>query len=389
MFVTIIIFILVLSVLVFAHEFGHFITARKLGVRTDEFGFGFPPRAIGFYKNKHGKWRKVVGTQTYESLEESKDEKNIPKVGSTIYSLNWLPIGGFVKIKGENGDGENDKDSFAAKKIWQRMLILSAGVIMNIVLAWFLFSVGYMMGMPQSTIELGKHARVSESRVAIVEVMPGSPAEKAGLKSGDSILKIDNQVVAVEQDVQDIVGSKADQEIELVLASEGGEKTIKIVPISNSEIASGRATIGVSIMAAGTVSYSFFYAFAEGAKTTWWMLKEILFAFGGLIASLFQGESVGDNFAGPVGIANITGQAARLGFAYLLQFTALLSLNLAIINILPFPALDGGRILFLLIEKVKGKPVRRNVEAIIHNIGFMLLIALIVFITYKDIAKLF
>jgi regulator of sigma E protease len=389
MFVTIIIFVLVLSVLVFGHELGHFITARKLGVRADEFGFGFPPRAIGFYQNKHGKWRKVIGTQTYESLEESKDEKNIPKVGSTIYSLNWLPIGGFVKIKGENGDGENDKDSFAAKSIWKRMLILSAGVIMNVVLAWFLFSVGYMLGMPQSTTELGKNAHVSESRVAIVEIMPGSPAEKAGLKSGDSILKIDNQTVSLEQDVQGIVGTKAGQEVEVMVRGESGERIVKVIPVSNPELAADRATIGVSIMAAGTVSYPFFNALIEGAKTTGWMLKEIVFAFGGLIGSLFQGESVGENFAGPVGIANITGQAARLGLAYLLQFTALLSLNLAVINILPFPALDGGRILFLLIEKIKGKPIRRDVEAIIHNIGFMLLMALIVFITYKDIIKLF
>ncbi|MFA6513925.1 MAG: RIP metalloprotease RseP [Patescibacteria group bacterium] len=389
MFVTIIIFILVLSVLVFSHELGHFITARRLGVRADEFGFGFPPRAIGFYKNKNNRWRKVIGSQTYESLEESKNEKNIPGKGVTIYSINWLPIGGFVKIKGENGDGQNDQDSFATKKIWQRMFILSAGVIMNIVLAWGLFAVGYMLGMPQSTTELGKNARISESRVAIVEVLPGSPAEKAGLKVGDSILTIDGQKVALESDVQAIVGTKGGQELTVVLRGESGERTIKLSPIDNPTVAAGRATIGVSIMAAGTVSYPFFDALIEGAKTTGWMLKEIVVAFGMMIGNLFQGQSVGGDFAGPVGIANITGQAARLGFAYLLQFTALLSLNLAIINILPFPALDGGRILFLLVEKIKGKPVRRDVEAIIHNIGFILLITLIVFITYKDIVKLF
>jgi len=142
-------------------------------------------------------------------------------------------------------------------------------------------------------------------------------------------------------------------------------------------------------MAAGTVSYPFFSSIVEGLKLTGWMLKEIFVAFGGLISNLFSGESVGAEFAGPIGIANITGQAARLGFVYLLQFTALLSLNLAVINILPFPALDGGRILFLFVEKLKGKPVRRDVEAIAHNIGFILLIALVIFVTYKDIIKLF
>lgn len=147
--------------------------------------------------------------------------------------------------------------------------------------------------------------------------------------------------------------------------------------------------MGVEIYSSGTIRYPFFSALIEGAKTTYWMNVEIFKAFGKLIGSLFVGKSVADQFAGPVGIASITGQAARMGFTYLLQFIALLSLNLAVINILPFPALDGGRILFLIIERVKGKPVKREVENAIHNIGFFLLIALVIFITYKDIAKLF
>jgi len=389
MLLTIVIFILVLSVLVFVHELGHFITARRLGVRADEFGFGFPPRAIGFYKNKQGKWRKVFGSKTYESLEQSEDAKNIPAPGSTIYSINWLPIGGFVKIKGENGDGENEADSFATKKIWQRVVILSAGVIMNVVLAWFIFSLGYMIGLPQATVELGPRAIVSEQRVAVIDILPGSPAETAGLKQGDLISKIDGEAVATEQDVQALIGTRGGQETELTLDDNGEFKILKVTPVVNLEGAEGRAVIGVSIMAAGTVRYPFFDSIWEGAKTTSWTLKEIFVAFGGLIGSLFQGQSVAGDFAGPVGIANITGQAARLGLIYLLQLTALLSLNLAVINILPFPALDGGRILFLIIERIKGKPVRRDFEAITHNIGFMLLIALIIFITYKDIVKLF
>jgi len=132
MFLTIIIFVLVLSVLVFAHEWGHFWTARRCGVKAEEFGFGFPPRAIGWYKNRYGKWRKIVGNRSVESLEASDDEKLHPAKGATIYSLNWLPIGGFVKIKGENGDGQEEGDSFASKKIRQRVLILAAGVLMNV-----------------------------------------------------------------------------------------------------------------------------------------------------------------------------------------------------------------------------------------------------------------
>ena len=386
MFLTIIIFIAVLSLLVFVHELGHFVTARRFGVRADEFGFGFPPRAIGFYRNKAGKWRQVFGGKTFESLENETKADLVPAKNSTIYSLNWLPIGGFVKIKGENDNGDTDPDSFAAKKIWKRIVILSAGVIMNVVLAWFLFVIGYMIGMPQATTDVGPRARVSEAMVAIIDVREDSPAATAGLLTGDFIISVNGQEVALEKELQELIGANAEQEVALVIEREGEEMTLAVTPeVSDA----GNGVIGVGIMAAGTVSYPFFDALVEGAKTTGWLLKEIFIAFGGLIKSLVGGESVGADFAGPIGIANITGQAARLGFAHLLQFTALLSLNLAVINILPFPALDGGRILFLLVEKIKGKPVRRDIEAVAHNIGFILLIALIIFVTYKDIIRLF
>lgn len=386
MLLTIIIFVLVLSVLVFAHELGHFAVARFFKVKAEEFGFGFPPRAIGFYRNIHGRWKKVIGNRDSDSLNESSDENLRPAAKATIYSLNWLPLGGFVKIKGENGEGQEQADSFSSKKIWQRVAILAAGVIMNIILAWFLFSVGYMIGLPQSTDTVGRNARVSEPQVMIAQVMPNSIAAKAGLKEGDSILQVAGQTVATEAALQEAIASRANQEINLLIKRNNQEQTVAVKPLSKD---GGRATIGVAIFAAGLVRYPFFSAFWEGAKTTGWMLKEIVYAFGHLFAQIFQGHQVGDQFAGPVGIASITGQAARLGISYLLQFIALLSLNLAFINIIPFPALDGGRIFFLLIEKIKGKPVRREVETMIHNVGFILLIILIVFITYKDIIKLF
>lgn len=383
---TLIIFILVLSLLVFVHELGHFYTARKLGVRADEFGFGFPPRAIGYYKNSLGKWKQVRGKKTFAELEASDDASVKPAPGGTIYSLNWIPLGGFVKIKGENGGDTKDDDSFASKSVGKRAIILSAGVIMNVILAWVLFSFGYMLGLPQATGDLAPGARVSEARVAIVEVMKDSPAQEAGILEGDLIIRVNGQEVALESDVQDLIKGEAGQEIEMLVSSSGEEKTLALTPVENE---AGDGVVGVALMAAGTVRYSIFTSIIEGAKLTSWMLKEIFVAFGSLIGSIFTGEKIGAAFAGPVGIANITGQAARLGFVYLLQFTALLSLNLAVINILPFPALDGGRILFLLIEKLKGRPVKAEVEAVFHNIGFMLLMALVIFITYKDIVKLF
>lgn len=373
MIITIIIFLIVLSVLVFVHEFGHFMTARFFGVKAEEFGFGFPPRAIGWYRNEQKVWQKVTGNK----------EINNP---TTIYSLNWLPIGGFVKIKGENGEGQEEKDSFVAKPIWQRVLILCAGVTMNVVLAWVLFSVGYLIGLPQSTDSVSRGAIVSEAQVMVAQVIPGSIAEKAGLKEGDAIISVANVSVGSEKALQDEIARYGGQEVNLSIKRNTQVENIKVIP----QIKSGdRATIGIAIFSGATVRYPFLIAFWEGAKTTGWMIKQIVVAFVNLIGDLFQGQKVGDQFAGPVGIASITGQAARLGLAYLLQFMALLSLNLAVINILPFPALDGGRILFLGIEKLKGKPMRRELEAIIHNIGFMLLIALVLFITLKDIIKLF
>jgi regulator of sigma E protease len=386
MLLTIVIFLLVLSLLVLVHELGHFFTARLFGVKAEEFGLGFPPRAIGWYKNRYGKWQKIFGNRSVESLETSEKESLRPASQATIYSFNWLPLGGFVKIKGENGDGKEENDSFSSKSISRRVVILSAGVLMNVVLAWFLFSVGYMIGLPQSTDYLGKKAQVSDSQVMIQEVLPESVAANAGLKAGDAILRVNDMGIETETILQDAVAASAGREAEILISRAGEEQIVKVTPPVKE---GGRATIGIAIYSSGLVRYPFFPAIWEGAKTTGWILGQIVVAFGHLFSQVFHGDNVSDQFAGPVGIANITGQAARIGFTYLLQFIALLSLNLAIINILPFPSLDGGRIFFLLIEKIKGRPVRKEVEALIHNIGFLFLIAVIVLITYKDIVKLF
>ncbi|MFA5155640.1 MAG: RIP metalloprotease RseP [Patescibacteria group bacterium] len=386
MLLTIVIFVLVLSVLVAAHELGHFFTARLFGVRAEEFGFGFPPRAVGWYKNRFGRWRKVVGNRDMDSLLSSADQNLHPASRATIWSLNWLPIGGFVKIKGEDGGDKDQSDSFGAKKIWQRVIILAAGVAMNIILAWLLFSGGYLIGLPQSTDQLGPRAIVSDAAVVIAQVMPDSVAQRAGLQDGDIILSVNGQPVGTEQSLQDAIAANAGEPATLLIKRGGGEETATVVPQS---VNGARATIGIAIFASGSVRYPFFDAIREGLKTTGWVLDQIVRSLFNLLSEVFKGQSVSGDFAGPVGIATITGQAARLGFTYLLQFMALLSLNLAVINIIPFPALDGGRIIFLLIEKAKGRPVRKEVETLIHNIGFLLLIALVVFVTFKDIIKLF
>ena len=378
---TVILFILVLSVLVFVHELGHFWTARRLGVKAEEFGFGFPPRALGFFKSKSGRWRFLKGNISPDSLAE--EERPV----GTVYSLNCLPLGGFVKIKGENGEGKQDSDSFAAKALWRRALILSAGVIMNIVLAAALLSVGYMIGLPQSLDEVKASAQVSEAQVFVMEVLPDSVAAQAGLESGDIIKAVEGQKITSNEELQDLVSKRTDQDTSFTIIRGGEEQNITIRPSFSEAV--DRAVIGVSIYASGLVRYPFFTAIWEGIKLTGLTFWLIILAFYSLIRDLIIGVSVSGQVAGPVGIATLTGQVASLGITYLLQFMALLSLNLALVNILPFPALDGGRLLFLLIEKFKGKPVRQSVEAWIHTIGFWLLITLILVITYKDIMRLF
>jgi regulator of sigma E protease len=378
---TVIIFILVLSVLVFVHELGHFFTARRLGVKADEFGFGFPPRVFGFYKDVQGEWRYLRGNKSLDQLPAGQE------AAGTVYSLNWLPLGGFVRIKGENGEGKQDADSFVAKSLWRRALILAAGVIMNIILAAVLLSIGYMIGMPQSLEKLSPSARISKAEVLVVEALAGSPAQKAGIDSGDIIVSINNQAVNSYEQLQNLINNAPNKSVDVFIKNNEGEKHLEIVP----EIMSGtdKLGLGVSIYSSAIIRYPFFIAIWEGIKMAGIMFWAIIIAFFGLIAAIFSGVGVGAEVAGPVGIATLTGQVASLGFAYLLQFMALLSLNLALINILPFPALDGGRLLFLLIEKFKGRPVRQSVETWIHTIGFWLLIILIVFVTYKDIARLF
>jgi regulator of sigma E protease len=370
MFTTIIIFLIILSVLVLAHEFGHFYTARRAGVKAEEFGLGFPPRAIGVYKDKTKRWRHLLGNKALEELSDDKQPQ------STVYSLNWLPIGGFVKIKGENGENLEDKDSFSSKKVGQRAFILSAGVIMNVILAFIIFTACYLIGAPQSVDQGGF--------IQITDIMAKSPAATAGLEPGDEVIAADNQTLANIVDLQTYISHSANKVIDLKIERGQSVQDIRVTP----SLKNGQVMIGIGLDQVKIVRLPFFQAIWEGFTHTFIVLWMIVVSLYGLVKDLFIGVSVGDAVGGPVRIAQMTGEMARFGFVNLLNFTALLSLNLAIINIFPFPALDGGRILFLIIEKIKGRPVKKETEALIHNIGFFILIGLILLITYKDIARI-
>lgn len=355
---TIIIFVLVLSLLVFVHEFGHFITAKKSGIRVDEFGFGFPPRAFGIKK------------------------------GGTIYSINWIPLGGFVKIKGESGEDAKDSDSFAAKSGWHRLMVLTAGVVMNVLLAWFLFTLGYVIGMPQIVENVSKYGRVTQGKTQVMSVLAKSPADLAGIKGGDEFLTVNGLPVDGAESVRDYTSTHEGQPMEVTYRR--GEETLAAtltptpVDVGGGEM---RPAIGVELVKVGILSYPIWFAPVQGAVATWYSLREIVSQFGILLRDLVTQRPVTADFSGPVGIAIITSEVAAMGFRYLLQFTALLSLNLAVINILPIPALDGGRVLFLAIEKLRGRAASRRVEIMAHNIGFMALMLLVIVVTVGDIGR--
>lgn len=355
MLLTIIVFVFILGLLVFVHELGHFVAARKNGVKVEEFGFGFPPRMFGV------------------------------KRGETIYSLNWIPLGGFVKIKGETGEHKEDKDSFANKKIWRRAVILASGVLMNFVLAAVILSVGFMIGLPQVVDGEDGHAIVRDAKVQIVQVLENTPAAEAGLLPGDVILSIDGQKIEDVTVMQDYLGGKIDTPVKIVLERDGQQLEKELKPVFLTE--TGRGGVGVGLLKSGIVSYRWYLAIWKGAENTAFFTKEVVVAFYELIKNLIVTQKVSVDLSGPVGIAVLTGQVARMGFIYLLQFTALLSINLAVINFLPFPALDGGRILFLVIEKIRRRPVSQKIENTVHNIGFALLMILVILVTYRDVIK--
>ncbi len=373
MLTTAIIFILVLSLLVFVHELGHFWTAKKLGVRSDEFGFGFPPRIWGIYKSKDNKWKQVYGNKKPNDAID------------TIYSLNLIPLGGFVKIKGENGEN-TDKDSFASKPIWKRFAILSAGVIMNVALTAFLLTIGFIIGLPQVINEdLSKFAYVEEERIQITQVLSNTPASEAGIKMGDIIISINDNKLNNIDSIQEYAINNIGNELSYHVKRGDENFVFTITPEILKE--TNKGGIGVAIAKTGLVKFPWYFAIWQGILTAALLVVAIVVAFVSMFKDLLTGTGLSADIAGPIGIASLTGDMARLGFIYILQFTALLSANLAVVNFLPIPALDGGRVLFLIIEKIKGSPVRKDLEATLHYIGFVLLMLLVVIITFRDFAK--
>ncbi len=369
MFLTILIFIIILGLLVFVHEFGHFWVAKKSGMMIKEFGFGFPPRMLGVQKVA-GRFKLVWG-------HKEPDDPN-----QTVYSVNWIPVGGFVKILGENNDHEEHPQSFINKPFLPRFFTLVAGVVMNVALAWVLISIGFFLGLPSAYNNLDnlpKGGVLENPQVAIVEVMKDSPAEVAGLEPEDIILSVDGRNFQSIKEVSSYI--KANQGKEFSFEVKRLNETVSLSVPSLAEPAEGEGPTGIILANVGLLSFPWYQSIWEGAKATIYALQTIVVGVYKIIATGVGVESLG----GPVKIAQITGQVAGLGFIYILQFTAFLSLNLAILNILPFPALDGGRVIFLIVEKIRGKRNNQRVEQLVNTVGFMLLLLLMVLVTIKDI----
>lgn len=353
---TIFVFIVILAALVLFHEFGHFIIAKKSGMQVDEFGFGFPPRIYG------------------------------KKIGETTYTLNAVPLGGFVKIAGEDNAEENNPRSFINKSFLARFGTLVAGVVMNFVLAWILFSIGFTIGLP-TVIEQGQsvpaHGTIRGGSISVLQIDPNSPASKAGIREGDKILSIDNQSVQTTDDVINYVKTKAGSDVEFHLKRGDQAENIHVTPRVNPP--PGEGAVGIALGNVGRLSFPFYIAPIMALKATWQVIVGTAVGFYHLI---FEGQGL-SSVGGPVKIASLTGQVTQLGFVYILQFAAFLSVNLGILNIMPFPALDGGRVLFLIIEKVRGKRNNAVVERWFNTIGFALLMVLVILITIKDVRSLF
>lgn len=337
MLIGIIAVIIFLSILILVHEFGHFWIAKKFGLWVEEFGIGLPPKI----------WNK--------------------KIGETVYSINALPFGGFVKIFGENADQRGLKGSFTNLKIWKRSIIIFAGVLMNFLLGWLVISIVFSIGIPQA--------------VLITEIQSNSPAEKIGLQTGDKILSATNADNFIK-----FIDEHRGQEIVLKIERAGEIKEFKIIPRANPP--AGEGALGVGLMETGLAKKKLPLSFWEGLKTSVETVKMIFAALFNLIAKAFVGKASLEQVAGPIGIVKVTAQAGTLGFVYLLKLLALISLNLAVINLLPFPALDGGRLLFLLIEKIKGSPLPEKFEKYANAAGIALLLLLMIIITIKDISRL-
>lgn len=363
---SVLLFLLVLSVLVLVHEWGHYITAKKTGMRVDEFAIGFPPRLFGV------------------------------KRGETMFNFNLLPIGGYVKIFGENAEeavSEEDKAdvarAFGARPKWAQAVVLLAGITMNILFAWFLFSVTQMVGVPTAVEE---NVATEAAELYVAGTLPGSPAHEK-LPVGSVILSVEGKNGSITSPTASefsvFIGASAPDSVTITYRDNDEVHTVSLTPEKGHVSGdSEKYVVGTSLSLVEVQQKGFFAAIGGGFTQTLHGLVGISLGLFTLIEQAFVGQADVSNIAGPVGIVSMVGDAAEFGFVPLLTFTAIISLNLAVVNLLPFPALDGGRLVFVAIEAITRRRVPPQWTGYINLVGFVLLLVIMAAVTFNDITRL-
>jgi regulator of sigma E protease len=361
MILTIIIAFISLIGLIVLHELGHFLLAKKFGIKVEEFGIGYPPKLLA------------------------------KKIGETIYSLNLLPFGAFVKIYGQE-ETIDDPRSFSSKPFYQKALVILGGVVVFWIVAAILLSIVMAIGVP-SIIADEEAGILRDPKVQVAEIIPDSPASEAGLKIGDSIINIKCQFGDVQvnkvKEVQDAIHSCKGQETILTIQRGKDISEASLFPrVSPPE---NEGPIGIALLRTALKSYPWYQAPIEGIRATGNLTVAIIKGWGMVIGSLVSGQGVpaGVEIGGPVRIFELFVNMSALGINYFLQFIALISISLAILNILPIPALDGGWLVFLIIERLRGKPLNDKIVQKVSLSFFFLLILLMIWITIKDVIRLF
>ncbi len=369
---SLLIFFIVLAVLVLSHEFGHFIIAKLNGIRVDEFGFGFPPKLFGIKK------------------------------GETEYTFNLIPFGGFVKIFGEDdlgelsvSDSKDMKRSLASQPKKVQAAVMLGGVFFNFLLAWFLISGSITLGAPVSVESLPDRLEAKDVTLSIVGVMPNSPAFDSGLMTGDQILYVTSNTETLQNNdlkidrVQDFISTNGGNEIFIGFkrVGSGEAMTAKVIPVPG--IVPGKNAIGISLGMVGTLKLPFYKSIFEGLIITVRLVADMVIGLINFIYGFFVGESSLESVSGPVGMVKIVGDASKIGLVAFMNIVALISINLAVLNLIPFPALDGGRLLFLFFEYLKGGPIDPRVAGAVNALGFLLLLSFMAVVTYSDILKAF
>jgi regulator of sigma E protease len=362
---TILIFLIVIVFLVVAHELGHFLVAKVFGIRVDEFGVGYPPRARKLFT-----WK------------------------GTLFTLNWLPFGGFVKIAGEQaGDETADRaTSFAYQKLWKRLAVIAAGIVANMVIAIILYGASFAVGFLASPETFPGSIPLGPRQTMVTDVVPGSPADIGGLSSGDVITALSTDVETQTpndfNEVVTFVRAHGTDTIAISVTRDGAMEDVLVTPAISIE--TGVATIGIGLADVAEVRLPLGRAAVTGFSYAIHEFVSTIRSLRQLAAGAFQGDKgLLGQVSGPVGIAKIAGDAYSLGIGAFFSFVALISVNLAVINLLPFPALDGGRMVMeLFAAKGKSRIPKRVVEAV-NGVGFLLLILLMLYVTFHDIRRLF